>query len=191
MNERVAPYVYKELARSGHLWKYHSEAFKFTAETLYEAAHISEYGIRTDVKTHDIITYLFLIGLSLETLLKGLIVEADPTLIRDVPVPRCTSDLPSYRLERSLKTHELSRLAKLAEKTTQRDLSIDSEARELLERLTFFVIWEGRYPVAIKSKDQQSYYFRSIDDRKVFERLWERLSTALEEVAEKRRQQQS
>ncbi|GEM_PF-2144964 len=128
-----------------------SEAFKYAAETLYEAAHINEYGTRTDVRTHDIITYLFLIGLSLETLLKGLIVEADPTLIRDVPPPRCTADLPTYKLDGRLITHDLIKLADLAEKTTQRNLGFDGEERELLERLTFFVKWLGRYPAQIKT----------------------------------------
>jgi hypothetical protein len=70
--------------------------------------------------------FAMLAGLAIENMLKGAIQEITPRAAR--------------RIE---KTHNL---VKLAEKL---DLTLSSEEHELLERLTMFVEWAGRYPVAL------------------------------------------
>jgi hypothetical protein len=185
--EWVSPYIYAEIARSGYHWKLHAEAFRFSAKKLYEAVPIDDYGEQADVKTQCVTTYLFLIGLSIENLLKGLIVEAEPTLIIDTRHEPESADLHTYELHKSLKTHDLVTLADVAKRSKQCNLSFDGEENELLSRLSHFVQWQGRYPVALTSETQKSLYFRPAEDRTIFERLWERLSAALDEVIKKRK----
>jgi hypothetical protein len=182
--EWVSSLEYAETARSWHHWKLHAEAFRFSAEKLYEHMPFDEYGITEDVRTHCVLMYQFLIGLSLECLLKGLIISAEPDLVIDKLTKPKSESLHTYALDARLQTHDLTALAGTTR--THYNLAFSREVRDLLRRLSNIIKWHGRYPVALTSETQSSLYFRPVGDRVTFEELWDRLLAALEGATEKR-----
>jgi len=185
--EWVSPETYAEIARSGYHWKLHAEAFRFAAEKLYEHMPFDEYGTREDVRTHCVLTYQFLIGLSLEDLLKGLIIKVQPELVIDkLHKSERRRSLHTYTLDKCLQTHDLATLASMVKRNTHYNLAFSREERRLLRRLSNIIKWQGRYPVALTSEKQTSLYFKPAGDRLTFEGLWERLSAALDEIIGKR-----
>lgn len=185
--EWVSPHEYAEIARSRHHWKLHAEAFRFSAEKLYEHMPFDEYGTSEDVRTHCVLMYQFLIGLSLEDLLKGLIISVEPDLVIDKLPKSKSGSLHTYTLDARLQTHDLSALAGTILRSTRYNLAFSREERELLRRLSNVIKWHGRYPIALTSKRQSSLYFRPVGDRVTFEGLWDRLLAVLEEEMEKHR----
>ena len=183
--EWVSPYIYAEITRSGYHWKLHADAFRFSAEKLYEAMPFDEYGTHENVRTHCVLTYQFLIGLCLEDLLKGLIIAVEPDLVIDkLHKPESRGSLHTYMLDKRLQTHDLVALAGMVKRSADYNLAFSREERELLRRLSNIVKWQGRYPVALTSEKQRSLYFKPVGDGLIFEGLWERLSSALDEVIE-------
>lgn len=79
---------------------------------------IGEQSFRTPSRS----IYFMLCGMSLEAILKGIIIEKNQT---------------------PPKTHDLKRLADLA------GVSYDAHEKDLLEILSAAVIWDGRYPVPL------------------------------------------
>lgn len=120
--------------------------------------------------------YMLLIGISLENLLKGLIVEKDPGCV--VVNPK-TGDI---QIE-SIKNHELDDLATKVERYYQ--LSLNSFEHELLERLASFVIGDGRYPVAKQRSKQVGLRYKP-EDKATFEVIWDRLWPVLRKVIDAR-----
>ena len=168
---------YAEIARSWHHWKLHAEVFRFSADRLYEHMPFDEYGTTEDVRTHCVLMYQFLIGLSLECLLKGLIISAEPGLVIDKLAKSESESLHTYVLDARLQTHDLTALAGMTR--SHYNLVFSREERDLLRRLSNIIKWHGRYPVALTSETQSSLYFRPIGDRVTFEELWDRLLAAL------------
>jgi hypothetical protein len=82
-----------------------------------------------------------LAAFAIENLLKGLAITKDPTLVQPTP-----SD-PDELLDQALRTHRLRRLAELAR------TAVSDAEQELLETLTDFVRWAGRYPFPLRAKD--------------------------------------
>jgi hypothetical protein len=79
--------------------------------------------------------FLFLIGLALENLLKGLLVARDGSLVSE------------GRLSSEVANHKLSSLFQRA------GITLSPEQRAFVERLSESVTWAGRYPVP-KSEDK-------------------------------------
>jgi hypothetical protein len=184
-NEWVSSREYAEIARSWHHWKLHAAAFKFSAEKLYEHMPFDEYGTSEDVRIHCVLMYQFLIGLSLECLLKGLIISAAPDLVVDKLAKPESESLHTYALDARLQTHDLTALAGVTLGSNY-NLAFSREERDLLRRLSNIIKWHGRYPLALTSERQSSLYFRPVGDRVTFEGLWERLLAVLDGATEKR-----
>lgn len=92
--------------------------------------------------------YLLLCGLAMENLIKGLLIKRDSTLISE------------GKLRRAAKNHNLIHLFNEA----KINLSVDE--RELLERLTKYVVWKGRYGIPAECNDLKNeglHCFRSSD----------------------------
>jgi hypothetical protein len=184
--QRVPAQEYAEIARSRHHWELHAAAFRFSAEKLYEHMPFDEYSASEDVRTHCVLMYQFLIGLSLEDLLKGLIISAQPDLVIDKLSKPESDSLHTYTLDARLQTHDLSALVGMILRSKRYNLAFSREERELLRRLSSVIKWHGRYPVALTSEKQSSLYFRPVGDKVTFEALWRRVSAALEDVTGKR-----
>jgi hypothetical protein len=182
--EWVSSREYGETARSWHHWKLHAEAFRFSADKLYEHMPFDEYGTTEDVRTHCVLMYQFLIGLSLECLLKGLIISAEPDLVIDKLAKPESESLHTYALDARLQTHDLTALVGMTR--SHYNLAFSREERVLLRRLSHIIKWHGRYPVALTSETQSSLYFRPVGDRVTFEELRDRLLAAVEGATEKR-----
>lgn len=83
--------------------------------------------------------YMLLAGLAIENLIKGLSIKKDSALI------------DNGKLDQSLGKHDLLALARKA------GVRLTEEERSLVERLTEYVIWAGRYPIPKRS---DSYLLR-------------------------------
>lgn len=89
--------------------------------------------------------FLLLAGLAMETLLKAIIVKQ----ARHAGQSVLTVHHGEKRLSKRLTTHKLNRLADSA------GVPRSDEHRQLLDRLTRYVEWAGRYPVSTKSALRQ------------------------------------
>ncbi len=105
-------------------------------------------------------------GLCLEVALKGLVVQRNPALIGE------------QSLDKSLKTHSLEALFKLA----GIDLADSDDELKLVRKLSEAVDWVSRYPIPLKaaylgkSKYQsEGTLFRNDLDLERFERLLKRI----------------
>jgi hypothetical protein len=81
-----------------------------------------------------------LAAFAIENLLKGIMVAADPALIQP------DQDAPEILLGRQLRTHDLCALARRAR------VDISEEEMSLLERLTEFAQWAGRYRFPLRAR---------------------------------------
>lgn len=81
--------------------------------------------------------YLFLYGLAIENLIKGLLVKRNPVLVENGVISKS-----------KLKTHNLVALFKMAE-----DIKLSKSDVELLNVLADSVQWSGRYAIPLEHKD--------------------------------------
>jgi hypothetical protein len=105
-----------------------------------------------------------LLGMAIESLLKAAIV-----LFHGSQLKRASNQ--AVNLDRSFLTHELDTLAKRIE---SQDLPISEEELELLNRLTSFVEWCGRYPVPRGGDDMMAVGTSSIERGRILA-LYDRL----------------
>jgi hypothetical protein len=80
--------------------------------------------------------FMMLAGMAIEDLLKAIMIIGEPTLVRPNP------SAPTQMLDNSISHHDLGRLAARA------GIPVNSEERAFLARLSGFVQWAGRYPLA-------------------------------------------
>ena len=80
--------------------------------------------------------YLLLTGYAIENLIKGIIYSKTPSALEE--------DDKNLRLKKSLAHHELANLYVEAGLAKSRD-TIDRDTKEILDYLTEFVVWRGRY----------------------------------------------
>jgi hypothetical protein len=124
-----------------------------------------------------------LAAFALENLLKGLAIASDPSLIRN--------GSPEQLLARRLQIHDLVRLAALAA------VQLSSDEETLLERVTEFGLWAGRYPFPLDPMASAprpgaegggasfaSDWFDPLDA--LFERLRDQLALAAARVGQKK-----
>jgi hypothetical protein len=111
---------------------------------------------------------LMLRGFAIENLLKGLLVARDP----EQWVKRRPTQLFNW-------THDLRTLA------TQVQAHLEPAEQEVVDRLTLFIQWGGRYPTAMKAKDHPpSGASWSSDDLPVISALFTRFKALFEQQVE-------
>lgn len=103
-----------------------------------------------------------LFGMSLECLLKGIMVANDPTVVSPEKFKK--------------KTHDLCSLADAA--NLGPDVAPSSEERAALNDLTPFIRWIGRYPIPLDSGEQRAISDSSPHSHRRRE-LWNRLERHL------------
>lgn len=118
---------------------------------------------------------MLLYGLSLENLVKGILVEVDSSVVMNGEIGKW----PGGRQN----GHYLPGLFERA------DISLDSEEQDLIARLTAFVLWAGRYPIPMKSRDMALRQIHldspflplpmSVQERASFNKLYESLESRL------------
>jgi len=80
--------------------------------------------------------FMMLAGMAVEDLLKAIILIREPALVQPNPAA------PTQMLDRSISSHDLARLGSRA------GISLDADERSFASRLSSFVLWVGRYPLA-------------------------------------------
>jgi len=118
-----------------------------------------------------------LAAFAIENALKGLMIAARPELVQP------DADRPETLFHERVKTHDLVRLA------TRAEVDLSSEEKKLLERLTEFAKWAGRYRFPVHAADAaprpgvagggssfRSEWFPTLDA--LFERLYKELFEA-------------
>lgn len=103
----------------------------------------TQFALATGPTTH--LPYFMLMGFAAENYLKGLLVAANPKLIRQKAF-KGKSDLV-----RALGGHDLLRVAGKA------GIEMDADETMLLYRLTDNIEWFGRYPYALAGDDQVAF----------------------------------
>ena len=138
--------IYKQVAHSKDWWLLSSDRLKRAADCLKthyknSAARVNKGEPITNVaaELELILQYGMLIGYSFENLLKGRLVEFDPSKIH---VSRSGT---GFELKWGSHGHDLWDLANELRIYCQLDLSDKDE--ELLNYLTLFMLWKGRYPI--------------------------------------------
>jgi hypothetical protein len=123
--------------------------------------------------------YMLLIGYATENLLKAILVVQKPS----------TSEKTAGKLK-VIKTHDLGRLCDMCA------IALCQEERDMLDRMTRYVEWLGRYPVPLKAEDMlpakpcKDYrdfgaeMFRGREQQVELGRLWVRIGRRLDEVHE-------
>lgn len=112
----------------------------------------SRMAMTSEMKLSDMILgpYMFMAGMALENLLKGVRVLTCPDLI----------NLDTGVLNKKLKTHDLSGLIEDLVKNHKLDLcdlfcESDFEIDEFITKLSNYVKWAGKYPVALNHQEQE------------------------------------
>lgn len=138
--------IYKQVAHSKDWWLLSSDRLKRAADCLKthyknSAARVNKGEPITNVaaELELILQYGMLIGYSFENLLKGRLVEFDPSKIH---VSRSGT---GFELKWGSHGHDLWDLANELSLYCQLDLADKDE--ELLNYLTLFMLWKGRYPI--------------------------------------------
>lgn len=92
-------------------------------------------------------SYMMIAAFAVENLLKAIIAK------RSSPQDAAqTATLPS-----ELKTHDVAKLAAIA------GVSLTGAGLELLQRLTYFAVWAGRYPAPVRIKDLMPQAIAGLD----------------------------
>jgi hypothetical protein len=142
-----------------YAWQFHAEELKGAADAVVERYERDELPVMTFRYMDSV--YVYLMGMAIENLLKGIHVAKRPELIKLKKEPVKNKWL-GYKLHDDLHWHNLTALAKQLKKRYHIDFTDDElEMIALFER---FVTWAGRYQVPLDSitfVDAQfsTYYF--------------------------------
>ena len=154
------------------------ELWKIRATELFEAAEAvwNTKVVRTllgngQVEIHELYRpAVLLMGLSLESLIKGLLIQNDSSL------------LDNGKISEKIKTHDLVILFGLANiKITQ------TNEIEFLKRLTANVIWVAKYAIPTKvlktnPQDNNRLFVRRDDDFETFKKLFAQVDSGYEKT---------
>lgn len=138
------------LAQKPEAWRMYAIGLRRSAELIWEQWHslFSKLGVKptsfTSQEADDLIlllpSFLLLSGLSLENLLKGVLIAIEPPRQEgrlDWEIPRGGHDLPT-----------------LCERA---GIAISTDELRMLNALTEAVLWAGRYPVPIRHDNRREW----------------------------------
>jgi hypothetical protein len=125
-------------------WVTQAHRLKDSADLLY-AAYLDDlrrFGKTQNISSLKNLTHVipatFLYGLAIENLLKAILMKNEPDRVSEGKLRKWPSG-----------GHDLIALA-----TTSR-IELTAEERDLLQRLTHFIRWAGRYPIPMKLDDME------------------------------------
>jgi hypothetical protein len=108
---------------------------------------------------------MLLDGLSLENLIKGILIGRNPSVVN-------SNSLDIKLLSKSKGGHDLSKLMQKA------SIELSLEEFDVVERLTKFVVWAGKYPIHFKA-DQNNQPSFITNDPETIDRIFEKLVVLL------------
>ncbi len=185
-----------------YAWQSHADELKRAADAVVERYERDELPVITYLYMDSV--YVYLMGMAIENLLKGILVAKRPELIKLEKEPVENKGL-GYKLHDDLRWHNLTALAKQLKKRYHIDFTDDElEMIALFER---FVTWAGRYKIPLDSftfVDAQfsTYYFRDGEAKPIgqgsvrtfaanFGKLYSKLDSILEKQVQYWRKIQS
>ena len=153
--------LFKSVSSRPENWYKNSQILKFGADIFYIKANIATITFLTSTREaisqgklpspqeeqersemELALLYFQLSASSIEMLLKGIIIAKDPKHIK-----------AEGKLSKKIKTHDLTKLLDLAEFSIPFEENNCLWSEDLPERLTRFILWQGRYPVPLDIND--------------------------------------
>ncbi len=145
--------VFEATALTPGIWLQFARRLKYAGDTLYEKYqehyHEVQRGLDSVVDTLTFslnITSTLLYGLAFENILKAILIQDDPCRVQNGKLVKWPGG-----------GHDLTALVEAA------GLDLGSQSAQLLERLSMFVTWAGRYPVPIREKDMFTRQYPTSD----------------------------
>lgn len=147
---------YARIAGEPSLWHSQATYLLRAADAAYRefGHHFADLAAVNDAPDEDVflfLPYLFLGGLAIENMLKGVLIQRNPQLVRD-------GRLHTKEMGGGVDGHDLLGLA------TKVSPELARQHHELLGRLTVFVRWGGRYPVPKHAGHRRGWQYFSTDD---------------------------
>jgi len=142
MNEIFYNEVFEATALTASSWALTAHRLKHAGDLLYEAyrQELKQMVSGPSLVSLDNISLVtsatLLIGLAFENILKAIIVQNEPNIIENGKLKKWPSS-----------GHNQLQLAQKAR------LDLDDTERDVLNRLSSFVVWAGRYPIPRSSDD--------------------------------------
>lgn len=143
MNEKASAEIYKLLSNPCH-WQGKAGKLKYSADLLFsrflDACDLSdeEQSETLDSDINDIATLLY--GLAMENILKSALIKSGKVEIKS------DGEIHWKGIE-GAKGHDLLAILK-----SLRNIELDTEQAKLMERLSAFVSWAGKYPMPLQRK---------------------------------------
>lgn len=109
--------------------------------------------------------YLMVAGFAIENALKAVRVKQDRAIVGEA------KKAGTVGLSREILTHDLQRLAK------EVGVMLSDSERNLLERLQAYLVWAGRYPVAVTAKGQAAVQLIWESDQEVIAGFFVKVET--------------
>jgi len=143
-------------------------AWRNTAENLLEAANAVKAAVTPfdDGGMHSLAAVqAMLLGMAIECMLKGMYIKAGNSL----------TEAGQFQAPQGTGPHQLNQIADVA------SYPINSDERRVLDKLTSFILFSGRYPIATRWEkmrptiDSGFPYYMSQSDFQIAELLAERL----------------
>jgi hypothetical protein len=178
--------IHEFIARNPNSWEERADNLKRAADKVYEICYDAFTSTRNyikegrepdlqDVQDFSVIAiYYLLMGYALENLLKGILIMRQPEMY--VQQGNLTG----------LKTHKLVKLFEDCK------LPVDQETKELLEKLTRHIVWQGKYPIPLRAEDRIPGSYSGILARtiqKELDQLYEQVLQEFKEEQSRQRQQ--
>lgn len=139
--------------RANNLKRAADNAYEICYDAIIHSGQCAKEGREPDLQDFQdvfvIKVYYLLIGYALENLLKGILIMRQPE---------------RYVQQGSLKGLKTHKLVKLFEDCR---LPVDPETKELLEKLTLHIKWQGRYPVSLRAEDMELDFYNFETGRKI------------------------
>ena len=163
---------FQTIAKSPRPWKNTAESLKFAADLLHSKLIELDTRVQLNEKG-DLLSeawsvssiFMMLAGLSLENLIKGILISQDPSIVN------------GGKFNWGRKPHGLVSLFK------QANVLVSSDEKMFLKRLEEFVAWVGRYPLPLATTPLFNRQDRNVpivglpDDSNTFNNLYNRLIT--------------
>ena len=163
---------FKRRGTNIYYWLERSKELKASAKLIWE--HSKVHYVKNEKVIDSLAQFyrvsMLLMGLSLETLLKALIIARDD------------NQISNGKIHKTLKTHDL---IKLIERV---DFDVNDKEEHFLFRASENVVWLSRYPVPTRIPDNVDdpvkAFVRRDDDYETFEIVYERIENEIKNVSQ-------